>query len=221
MTAGLGPQFPFVAQLSLSARRTLNALAIRRAPARRGVLQRGDEVDGMFLVTRGSLRVFHSTADGREATLYWVRPGQTCLLALTATLQRAAYPAWAEAEAEAVSFAIVPAATVRTLLAEPAFREFALAALSTRVFELMAALEELGTLRVEQRVARYVLRHADADGRLRISQQRLAGHLGTAREVVSRALRALVAQRAVTSGRAQIQIADRARLARLAGDDER
>jgi CRP/FNR family transcriptional regulator len=147
------------------------------------------------------------TADGREATLYWVKPGQTCILALTATFKRERYPAWAQTEADPISFVVVPEPAFRELLAEPAFRDFTLEVLSSRVFELMVSLEELGSLRVQQRVAGFLLRHADPTGTVRVSQERLAGHLGTAREVVSRALRSLVAGASVATARSRIRAA--------------
>lgn len=219
-TTALAEQFPFVASLSPAARRALTQLPVRRIPARQAVLRRGDEVEGLYLLTRGALRVFHTTAEGREATLYWIKPGQTCILALTAALQRARYPAWVESDAQPVSLVVVPERMVRGLLGEPAFRDFAFAALAGRVFELMTTLEQVSSLRIEQRVAGFVLDHAGPTGIARLSQERLAAHLGTAREVVSRAVRALVAEGAITTTRGQIRIADRALLAQLAGPDD-
>jgi CRP/FNR family transcriptional regulator len=220
MTSPLTEHFPFLASLSASAHRTLTRFPARRIAAHTEVLRKGDEVEGLYLLTRGTLRVFHITAEGREATLYWVKPGQTCILALSATFRRERYPAWAETEAEPVSLVVVPERSFRELLVEPGFRDFTLAALSGRVFELMTSLEQVGSLRVEQRVAGFVLRHADAAGVVSTSQERLAAHLGTAREVVSRVLRSLVARKLVVTARGRIRIVDRAALARLAGGDD-
>ncbi len=220
MRSELFEHFPFLASLSAPARRTLTQLPVRRAPARTAVLRRGDDVEGVYLLTSGTLRVYHVTLEGRESTLYWVKPGQTCILALTATFKREPYPAWVETDGEPVSFVVVPERTFRQLLAESAFRDFTFEVLSSRVFELMVALEELGSLRVEQRVASFLLRQADATGVVRVSQERLAAHLGTAREVVFRALRSLVARECVTTGRSRIRIVDRETLEHLVGRDD-
>jgi CRP/FNR family transcriptional regulator len=220
MSAQLVEQFPFLASLSAPARRMLSGLPVRRVAARSDVLRKGDEVEGVFLLTRGALRIFHLTAAGREATLYWVRPGQTCILALSATFRRERYPAWAETDAAAISFVIVPERMFRELLIEPAFRDFVLGALSGRVFELMVSLEERGSLRVDARLAAFLLRHADQAGTVRISQERLAAHLGSAREVVSRVLRSLVARGLVATARSRIRIVDRRGLEQLAGQGD-
>jgi len=47
---------------------------------------RGDKVSGAYLVPNGRLRVFTSLASGKEATLYFVRPRETCVLALKSLL---------------------------------------------------------------------------------------------------------------------------------------
>src|SRR6185295_15961645 len=111
------------------------------------------------LVVGGSLRVYYITGEGREATLYRVEPGGTCILALTSTFNQEPYPAWADAGSEGAAFVRVPSGALRRLCdGEPAFREFLFSVLSARVFELMQTLEETGTAQLEQRVARHLLR---------------------------------------------------------------
>ncbi|MES1205824.1 MAG: cyclic nucleotide-binding domain-containing protein [Pseudomonadota bacterium] len=89
--------FPFLARLSNGGRRELDALTTKRVGPRRSVLRRGDSADGAYLVVGGALRVFYISAAGREATLYHVEPGGTCVLALTSTLAGQPYPAWVQA----------------------------------------------------------------------------------------------------------------------------
>jgi len=67
------------------------------------------------------------------------RPGQTCILALTAAFRGDPYPAWVETEDEQLSFVLVAGAMFRQLCnAEPPFRSFVFEVLSGRVFELMS-----------------------------------------------------------------------------------
>lgn len=90
---------------------------------------------------------------------------------------------------------VVPTRLVRRLLdAERAFREFVFGALSGRILDLMRTLEEVGSDQVQQRVARYLLRHQGPDASVRVSQARIAAEVGTAREVIFRALRSLSAR---------------------------
>src|SRR5262249_44799906 len=146
-------------------RRELGTLFTTRARARQHLLRRGDDADGAFLVVGGALRVYYITSEGREATLYDVEPGGTCILAVASTFNREPYPAWVQAGSAGASFVRVPSAAFRRLFdQEQAFREFIFGALSGRVFELMSAIEETGTASVEERVARYLLRRADGEG---------------------------------------------------------
>ncbi len=218
MRAGLtDAHFPFMAQLTAPARRELAALAASRVKPAQHLLRRGDAAGGAYLVTNGVLRVFYIAADGREATLYRVEPGGACVLSLATTFNGEAYPAWVDAGPAGAQFVRIPIATFHRLLdAEAAFREFAFASLAERVFDLMRTLEELGSNHVEQRVARYLLRQRAADGCVRVTQSGIASELGTAREVVFRALRSLVRRGLVQTGRMRVRILDRRGLAAVA-----
>jgi CRP/FNR family transcriptional regulator len=213
-------RFPFLAGLSPGARRELEALVAKRVGPRRGVLRRGDQADGAYLVVGGALRVFYVSAAGREATLYHVEAGGTCVLALTSTFAGEPYPAWVQAGPSGAEVVRVPSAVFARLFdGEASFRQFVLRALSARIFELMCALEELGSVMVERRVARYLLRARQPDGDVRASQIGIASELGTAREVVQRALRALSSRRLIETGRARVRIVDERGLAAAARDD--
>lgn len=211
-------RFPFFARLSEAARREVGTFPVQRVDGRVPLLARGDDANGAYFVVQGALRVFYVTPEGREATLYRVEPGGTCLLALTSSFNDEPYPAWVESGARGVSFVRVPAATFRRLYdGEPAFREFLFQVLSGRVLELMSALEEAGTARVQQRLAKLLLRLVRPDGVVRSSQARLASELGTAREVVFRSLRGLAQQGLVKTAREQVAIVDSEGLRALAG----
>jgi CRP/FNR family transcriptional regulator, anaerobic regulatory protein len=210
-------QFPFVARLTATARRELATLVATQVKPAQHLLQRGEAAGGVYLVTRGSLRVFYITAEGREATLYRVEPGGACVLSLTATLNDEPYPAWVDAGSAGADFVRIPNAIVHQLMeVDGAFRQFAFAALSSRVLDLMRRLEELGSQRVEQRVARFLLRQQNTDGSVRVTQSGIASDLGTAREVVFRALRSLVDRQLVQTGRMRVRIVDRRGLTAVA-----
>lgn len=217
MTSPLRSAFPFVAQLSADGRSDLGALTPARVSAPETLLRRGDRATGAILVTQGSLRVYYVTDQGREATLYRVEAGGTCVLALSATINDASFPAWADAGPRGATFVRVPPAQFHHLIErEPAFRQFVLSTLGGRIFDLMATLEEVGSVQLEQRMARHLLRWQDAAGVVTATQSAMAADLGTAREVVSRTLRGLERRRLVTTGRARVTIQDHPALERLA-----
>jgi CRP/FNR family transcriptional regulator len=210
--------FPFLAGLSEPARRELSGLATTRVPSAARLLARGDVVEGAYLVVAGALRVYYVTDQGREATLYRVETGGTCVLALSSTFAEEPYPAWVESGKRGAAFVRVQRATFHRLLAaEPAFRDFVFGALSGRIFELMVSLEELGTARMERRVARLLVTLGGATGVALCTQSAIASELGTAREVVFRALRSLAERGLVRCARGRVYIDDRARLLAAVG----
>src|SRR6187551_1516757 len=89
--------FPFLTRLARENRAELGALAATRVAKHEPLLRRGDPANGAYLVVSGSLRVYYVTAEGREATLYHVEAGGTCVLSLTSTLGQEPYPAWVDA----------------------------------------------------------------------------------------------------------------------------
>lgn len=211
--------FTFVDELSPAARDRLDrALLPLQAPAHRQLVRKGDRVGGVYLVEEGSLRVYTISAEGRETTLYWIGPGESCFLAINCTFKDVLYPAWVESEA-ATRGSIIPAPVFRELHAhEPALQRFTFDALSGRLFEFMGILEEVVSQDLEHRLAAFLQRKADEEGRVQMSQEVIANHLGTAREVVSRLLRGLVARRLVRTGRGHVEILDDRALARFFGD---
>jgi CRP/FNR family transcriptional regulator len=92
-----------------------------------------------------------------------------------------------------------------------------MSALSDRIFELMCTLEELATSTIVQRVAAYLVRQAGDKGEVAATQVAIAAELGTAREVVFRALRTLTARGLVTTARGRVRIVDGRGLADTAG----
>lgn len=172
------------------------------------VLHKGQPVSGAYLVMRGRLRVFALTPSGTEATLYFIDPGETCVLALNCLFNDLLYPAWVQAE-DTTEVAVIPGSVYRKLFeTEAAVQDMTVHTLSTLVFRLMAELELLHSTHHKQRLANFMLVHASADGSLRMTQQQLAQHLGTTREVVARLMREFVAREYVQTQRGVIRLRD-------------
>lgn len=171
-------------------------------------LHKGQPVSGAYVVLDGRLRVFSLAPNGTEATLYFIDPGETCVLALNCLFNDLLYPAWVQAEA-ATTIALIPGAVYRKLFErEPAIQDMTVHTLSTLVFRLMSELEFVHSSHHKQRLANFILLHAASDGVLRMTQQQLAQHLGTTREVIARLLQDFVARDYVQTRRGAIAIKD-------------
>ncbi|MEJ2456246.1 MAG: Crp/Fnr family transcriptional regulator [Candidatus Thiodiazotropha sp.] len=205
-----------LADLSPQGRALLMAGRIERAFDKpTAVIHKGQPVSGAYLVTHGQLRVFTYTPQGSEATLYFIRPGETCVLALNCLFNDLRYPAWVETAAD-TRVEIIPGALYRQLfMREPAVQNLTVKALSTLVFRLMDELEQIHACNLDQRLANFLLSNASDEGVLLTTQQALAGHLGTTREVIARLMQGFVTQGLVATGRGRVTIVDAAGLSRL------
>lgn len=193
---------------------TQGAVAMN-ALAGTGIISKGQPASGAYVVLSGRLRVYTITPAGTEATLYLVDAGETCVLSLNCLFNDLLYPAWVQAD-KATHVAVIPGPLYRQLFKQEAYiQDLTLHALSTLVFRLMAELDAVHSFNHRQRLVHFVLLHASSDGVLKTTQQQLAGHLGTSREVVARLIQGLVAEGFLKSQRGQIIIKDIFGLRRL------
>jgi CRP/FNR family transcriptional regulator len=192
--------------LSETGQRLLSGAIYKDVAPQRPVLHKGDRISGAYFVVSGRLRVYALAADGTEATLYFISPGETCVFALNSLFNDLRYPAWVQAE-EATTVAFIPGPLFRSLFEkEPPIQDVTVKALSTLVFRLMEELEEVHCYKLDQRLANLLLVHASTTGEVRMTQQQMAQHLGTTREVVARLLREFVQRRLVQTGRGVLRI---------------
>lgn len=177
------------------------------------VLHRGQQVSGAYIVISGQLRGFALSPDRNEATLYLINPGETCVLALNCIFSNLPYPAWVEATA-ATRVAVIPGAKFRVLFeSESEILNMTVQAFSTIVFRLMMELEELHASKLDRRLSRFLLLQAASDGRVHMTQQEIASHRGTTRELIARALCQLASAGHLRTSRNLIVIHDPPKLA--------
>jgi CRP/FNR family transcriptional regulator len=180
------------------------------------IINKGNSVSGAYVVVRGRLRVYSISPGGNEATLYFINPGEVCILALNCIFNNLLYPAWVQTEPD-TCVGVIPSLTYRTLFQnEPSIQNLTVHALSVLVFRLMEELEEVHSLNLNERLAKFILLRGEAQGRLNMTQTELAAHLGTTREVVAKLLRKMVASKSVKTLRGSIVIENPELFARLA-----
>lgn len=193
--------------------------AVERRYAKEATLFRaGDPADGLYIVLAGRVHVSRESAAHVEL-LHTEEIGG--VLGEIPVFGGGPFPATAVAQT-ATRCAHLPVAAVQRLLAEdPVFVRFALARLAERSRALLRRIDELTATTITARVAGYVLQRADAASNgpfaLGMSQEELAREFGTAREVIVRALRALVdAGAIVRSGRSRFAVGNGAVLRAMA-----
>lgn len=173
------------------------------------VMFEGDPCEAVYFVLEGQVRVYRLSAVGREQVLTGLGPGST-------------FNTVPPFESGGVNHATVEAVTPVTLyimtsedflqlvsecaeLALAILRDFA-----TRLDHLTDLVENLSLHTVRGRLARFLLEHADVGGvTRRWTQEEIAAHLGTVRDMVGRTLRAFADAGLVRMDRQRIVLLDR------------
>jgi len=167
---------------------------------------------GFPLLLEGEVRVSRNSPDGRSLELYRLVPGELCL-ASSACLFRTQMLAAQAVATRPTRLLLVPPATFRAWLAQPAFRDFVLGLFADRMADLAALVDEVAFQRLDRRLAAALLGRGPE---LAITHQELANVLGTVREIVTRLLRRFEREGWIELARERIRIRDGAALRRLA-----
>ena len=177
------------------------------------IFRPGDSARGWIVVESGRVRVGLTADTGREVVLYRLAAGDSCLLTTSALLRQETMLAEAVAETD-VSARLVPVAAFERLLAEDAaFRRAVLRNYAERVGELVVIIQDVLFHALPQRLARLLVPRA-RDGVVETTHQAIAAELGSAREVVTRALNRFERDGLIRVERGRIVILDADRLAR-------
>lgn len=208
--------FPDLEKLEPSAKAKLRQHArIIEAPVGTIGYREADPCNAYVMRLAGRSRVYKISESGREILLYRVAAGETCVLTTTCLLGRSRYPASTVVE-EPIRDAIIPAATFHELMVESdVFRRFVMSNYGDLISDLIVLVDEVAFHGLDARLAKQLLTAADNSGLVQRTHQQLADELGTAREVVSRQLKALENQGLLSLGRSRIELADKGALEKL------
>ena len=156
----------------------------------------GTSCEGLYIISKGRVRIFKTSPAGREQVLAIEGPGSS--IAELPVFDGGPYPASVTA-VEPSELLFIARKDFRALCME--YPEIALKVLEVagaRLRRLVAIIEELSFTTVRHRLISWILREAKAESgssfTLQASHQELAAQIGTVRELVSRNLARLQAQ---------------------------
>lgn len=173
--------------------------------------------DNLLFLYDGTLRVSQTSDAGREIVLYRVEAGESCVLTTACMLAEEAYNAEGVAETDLTVISLPHDTFDRLAAEEPSFRKFVFRAYSRRLLDLMHVVDEVAFGRIDVRLAARLLSLAGAGTEVSATHDDLARELGTAREVISRALQDFQKRGLVSLSRGKVGIQSRSGLALIAG----
>jgi CRP/FNR family transcriptional regulator len=176
----------------------------------------GDPCRGFVVVNAGSIRVTLGARNGREVVLYRVGRGDVCLQTFTCLVQGRDYSAEGVVESELRAEIIPTARFFERLAVDDAFRQLIFTAVARRFADFEQLVENVALTGLRSRLARALLKLADADLRVHATHDQLARETASGRAAVSRQIAALAAESVLRAERGGVTILDAAALAALA-----
>ncbi|MCP5420373.1 MAG: Crp/Fnr family transcriptional regulator [Gammaproteobacteria bacterium] len=169
----------------------LEMAVIQRFPAGALIFRQGEPCPGLFLVGSGLVRIYVLSAAGKQQILHQVTPGGT--FAEVATIGQFNCPAFAEAMLDTHCLLLPNRDFQRALRADHQLCLQLLGGLATRVHSFVELLEDITLRDAAGRVARFMIKAADADRVLLPGLKKdLANQLNLTSETFSRTLRRLI-----------------------------
>ncbi|WP_420239554.1 Crp/Fnr family transcriptional regulator [Telmatobacter bradus] len=213
LLSGLSP-----AELKQLAQRT----ARKRYQTGELLFSEGDACSGLHIITQGKVRIFKTSANGREQVLAVNVPGES--VAELPVFDGGNYPASAMA-IEPAEIAFISRRDFNAFCIEhPEVALKVLSVVGARLRRLVGIIEELSFTTIRQRLIAVLVKLAQNEGRqsergieflLPGTHQELANQLGTVRELISRNLMRLAAEGLIEVDARQIVVRNLKGLAAL------
>ena len=173
---------------------------------------------GLVAVRSGQLRAYILSEDGREITISRLTQYDVSLLSASCVMPDMQFNVMIEAEKDS-EFWSIPACLFKNLVDESlAVSNYSRNLLSGNFSELMWLMEQIMWKSFDKRLAAFLLEEIQLEesDTLRMTHEKIANHMGTAREVVTRMLRYFQNEGMVQLTRGAIEITDRDKLEALA-----
>ena len=169
---------------------------------------------GAVLVLSGLLRVYIASEEGREVTLFRIHAGEPCVLSASCLLDAIQFDLVIEA-AEDVRAVVIPAGVLRPIMeSNPYVGLYMYRQTAERFSDVMWMMQQILFMGADRRVAIFLWDETAGKGRtsLSMTHDEIARNIGSAREVVTRVLKYLSEEGAVSLKRGRVEILDRERL---------
>lgn len=191
------------------------------------IFSEGDPCEGLYVIQSGAVKIFKSSAGGREQVLGMERAGSS--VAELPVFDGGPYPASTSAVVDSTLLFINKNDFYQLCRQQPDVALKILRVVGARLRTLVGLIEELSFKTVRHRLAGLLVRLAERRGRrtakglvfkITSSNQELASQIGTVRELVSRNLSELQAQNLLLIQGKTITIPDLEALRRVAQSEQ-
>ena len=197
--------------------RILGSLMERRV-SKGTVIHNGSmDCTGLLLVKSGQLRAYILSDEGREITIYRLFDRDMCLFSASCIMRSIQFEVTVEAEKD-TDLWVIPSEIYQSIMEGSApVSNYTNELMASRFSDVMWLMEQVMWKSFDTRLAAFLLEESllEDTASLRLTHERIANHLGTAREVVTRMLRYFQSEGMVRLTRGTVELTDPERLRRL------
>ncbi len=178
----------------------------KNLPAETVLVQSNSYIRAIPVVLSGSIRVMRQDEDGREILLYYIKPGESCIMSFLAGIHddTSKVRAIVEEDAEVLMIPITKAS--EWIKVYPEWADFIFKLYHKRFEELLSVINAVAFQKLDLRIVELLKKKAVIyqSEEINITHQQLAEELGTTREVISRLLKQMEKQNMIGLSRNKI-----------------
>ncbi len=179
---------------------------IKSFPAETIIINEDSYIKSIPIVLKGSIRVMRTDDDGKEILLYYIRPGESCIMSFLGGIHHETSKVKAIAE-EDVEILMIPLEKASEWIKEyPEWTDFIFKLYHKRFEELLGVVNAVAFQKLDTRILQLLeqksLLHNSKE--IAITHQQLADEMGTSREAVSRILKQMENAHLIKLGRNKI-----------------
>lgn len=211
----LSIHFPIWDKLTPAQQKVISQSSQTRSVPKGTVLHNGSiDCLGLLLILSGQLRAYIISDEGREITLYRLFERDVCIFSASCVMSNIQFEVIIEAEKDS-DVIVLPPHIYKKLMEESAVvANFSNQIMGSRFTEVMWLIEQIMWKSFDKRLAAFLIEESVLDNTdsLKITHEKIANHLGTAREVVTRMLRYFQSEGLVKLSRGTIELTNKKRL---------
>lgn len=210
--------FPVWDQLEPKHQQKLMAAASHRR-VRKGTILHSGEMNciGVLVIHSGQLRAYSISGEGREVTLYRLFERDICIFSASCVMPNIMFDVLIEAEKDTEVW-VIPPGVYRTIGEESApMANYTNQIIASRFSDVMWTMDQIMWKSFDKRLAAFLVEESVLEGtrELKVTHEKIANHLGTAREVVTRMLQYFQKEGMVKLTRGTVELTDARRLEQL------
>ena len=211
----LSTHFPIWDKLTPAQQKVISQSSQTRSVPKGTVLHNGSiDCLGLLLILSGQLRAYIISDEGREITLYRLFERDVCIFSASCIMRNIQFEVIIEAEKDSEIIVLPPHIYKKLMEESAAVANFSNQVMGSRFTEVMWLIEQIMWKSFDKRLASFLIEESVLDNTdsLKITHEKIANHLGTAREVVTRMLRYFQSEGLVKLPRGTIELTDKKRL---------